>query len=105
MVTRARGLDSREFDAADQLIREAAELVESTDYVILHMELAFARADVAREAGRHTDERRALERALEVAEAKGNVVAAKHARERLAEASHRLRHRFDEDGDGIGRGG
>jgi hypothetical protein len=53
--------------------------------VILHQELAFAQADVAHQAGRDADERRALERALEVAEAKGNVVAAERARGRLTE--------------------
>jgi class 3 adenylate cyclase/tetratricopeptide (TPR) repeat protein len=102
----ARALARRgDLAAADELLREAAEIVEPTDYVILHLDLAFAQADVARVAGRQDEERRALERALEVAEAKGNVVAAKRARERVAEASHRLRYRFDEDGDGIGRGG
>jgi len=36
---------------AEELIREAAEIVEPMDYAILHLELAFARADVARLAG------------------------------------------------------
>jgi hypothetical protein len=53
--------------------------------VILHLELALAQADVAHQAGRGADERRALERALEVAEAKGNVVAAERARRQLAD--------------------
>jgi len=68
---------------ADELLREAAEIVEPTDYAILHLELALAQAEVAREAGRVEDEGRALERAVEVAEAKGNVVAAERARARL----------------------
>ena len=85
-LVRARALARRgEFETAEELVREAAELVEPTDYTILHQELAFAQADVARLAGRRHEERRALERALEVAEAKGNVVAAKRARGRLAE--------------------
>jgi class 3 adenylate cyclase/tetratricopeptide (TPR) repeat protein len=74
-----------DFAAADELLREAAELVEPTDYMVLHLELAFARADVDRLAGRADAERRSLERALDVAEAKGNVVAAEQARRRLAE--------------------
>jgi uncharacterized protein HemY len=71
--------------AADELLREAAEIVEPTDDMLLHLALAFAQADVAHQAGGGGGERRALERALEVAEAKGNVVAAVRARGRLAE--------------------
>jgi hypothetical protein len=70
--------------AADELIAAAAELVDPTDWLDLHIELAMARAEVARLAGRSEEEREALERALTVAEAKGNVVAAERARERLA---------------------
>lgn len=70
---------------AERLIREAAVVVEPTDYAILHQELAFAQAGVARAAGHVDTERRALERAVEVAQAKGNVVATKGARERFAE--------------------
>jgi class 3 adenylate cyclase/tetratricopeptide (TPR) repeat protein len=85
-LVRARALARRgDHDAADELIREAAEIVEPTDYAILHLELELARADVQRQAGRHDGERRALERAIEIAEAKGNLVAAKWARGRLAE--------------------
>jgi class 3 adenylate cyclase/tetratricopeptide (TPR) repeat protein len=85
-LVRARVLARRgDFAEADELLREAEEIVEPTDYVILHLELAFAQADVARLAGRGAEERRALERALEVAEAKGNAVAAERARGRLAE--------------------
>jgi class 3 adenylate cyclase/tetratricopeptide (TPR) repeat protein len=87
-LVRARVLARRgDFETADALIREAAEIVDPTDYVILHLELAFARADVERLAGRHDAERRALERALEVAQAKGNLIAAERARSRLAELS------------------
>jgi class 3 adenylate cyclase len=85
-LVRARALARRgELEAADELIREAAEIIEPTDYAVLHLELAFAHADVERLAGRPDGERRALERALEVAEAKGNIVAAERARGRLAE--------------------
>jgi class 3 adenylate cyclase/tetratricopeptide (TPR) repeat protein len=85
-LVRARVLARRgDFAAADELLREAAEIVEPTDYAILHLELAFAQADVASLAGRTEAGRRALERAAEVAEAKDNVVAAERARERLRE--------------------
>jgi hypothetical protein len=85
-LVRARVLGRRgDLEGADGLIRETAEIVEPTDYTILHLELAFARADVDRLAGRRDDQLRALERALEVAEAKGNAVAAERARALLAE--------------------
>lgn len=85
-LVRARALARRgELEAADELIREAAKIVQPTDYVIWHLDLAFARADVERLAGRRDGERQALEYALEVAEAKGNLVAAERARGRLAE--------------------
>jgi hypothetical protein len=51
----------------------------------LDLAFAFAQADVARQAVRPEDERRALERAVEVAEAKGNIVAADRGRRRLSE--------------------
>ena len=80
-MVRARALAQRgNLAAADDLIREAAEIVEATDYAILHLDLAFARADVERTAGRQDGERHALERAVEVAEAKGNRVAVERAR-------------------------
>ena len=80
-MVRARALGRRgEIHTADDLIREAAEIVESTDYSLMHLDLAFARADVERLAGRTDGARQALERAVEVAEAKGNRVAAERAR-------------------------
>ena len=51
----------------------------------MHLELAFARADVDQLAGRTDGARQALERAVEVAEAKGNRVAAERARRLSAE--------------------
>ena len=85
-MVRARALARRgDLAAADDLIREAAATVEATDYLILHLDLAFARADIERSAGRTDGERQALERAAEVAEAKGNRVAAERARRRSAE--------------------
>ena len=58
----------------------------------MHLDLAFARADVERSAGRTDGARQALERAVEVAEAKGNRVAAERARRRSEEASSRGTH-------------
>jgi class 3 adenylate cyclase/tetratricopeptide (TPR) repeat protein len=85
-LIRARALARRgDVDTADDLLREAAEIIGPTDYAILHLELAFARAEVERLAGRQAGERQALERALAVAEAKGNRMAAERARGRLAE--------------------
>jgi class 3 adenylate cyclase/tetratricopeptide (TPR) repeat protein len=79
-IVRARALARRgNLEAAADLIREAAEIVEPTDYVILHLDLAFARADIERTAGRTDGERQALARAVEVADAKGNRVAAERA--------------------------
>ena len=69
---------------ADELLREAAELIEATDYLFLHTLLNRARADVAGLAGRPGAERKALEAALASAEEKGCLVAAKQIRERLA---------------------
>jgi len=69
---------------ADRLLAEAAALVEPTDSMVLHYDLALARADVARRAGRDAEARAALEHALAVAEQKGNVLGAGRARQELA---------------------
>ncbi|HET7759316.1 MAG TPA: adenylate/guanylate cyclase domain-containing protein [Gaiellaceae bacterium] len=72
--------------AAEQALAEAADLVEPRDYVILHLDLAFACAEVAHVAGRREVERQALEQALSIAEAKGHALAADRARAALASA-------------------
>jgi hypothetical protein len=64
---------------ADELIASAAEIVDATDYIILHIDLAFALAEVAQLARRPDEQRAALEQALSVAEAKGDLLAAGHA--------------------------
>jgi tetratricopeptide (TPR) repeat protein len=69
---------------AEALIREAAEIVDPTDYMGLHLDLAVARADVARDAGRLEDQRVALEHAVDAAEAKGFSLAGEQVRRRLA---------------------
>jgi ATP/maltotriose-dependent transcriptional regulator MalT len=85
-LVRARVLARRgDFDQADELLREAAEIIEPTDYVILHLNVAFARAEVDRLAGRPEAERAALEAALPMAEKKQNLLAVERIRARLAE--------------------
>ena len=74
----------RDVAAADELIASAAKLVDPTDWRSLQYDLARARAEVARLAGRPGAHREALEQALSLAEAKGNVVAAARVREELA---------------------
>ena len=69
---------------AEVQVAEAAELIGSKDFIILHLDLAFVRAEVAR-LGAHPDEARAaLEHALALAEAKGHALAAEQARGELA---------------------
>jgi len=76
-----------DFEQADELLRQAAEIIDPTDYVILHLDLAFARAEVDRLAGRPEAEREVLETALPIAERKQNLVAVDRMRARLAELS------------------
>ena len=85
-LIRARVLARRgDFAQADELLRQGAEIIEATDYVIHQLELAFARAEVDRLAGRPEAERAVLEAALPIAEAKQNLVAADRMRARIAE--------------------
>jgi tetratricopeptide (TPR) repeat protein len=85
-ITRAYVFARRgDIAAADAQVAEAAELAESKDYIIIHLDLAFARAEVARLAGRPDEARAALEHALAVAEAKGHALAAEQARTAMAE--------------------
>jgi tetratricopeptide (TPR) repeat protein len=87
-LVRARVLARRgDFEHADEFLREAMEIIEPTDYVILQLDLAFARAEVDRLAERPDAERRVLETALPIAEAKQNLVAADRIRAMLAELS------------------
>jgi class 3 adenylate cyclase/tetratricopeptide (TPR) repeat protein len=84
-IVRALILSRRgELEAAERALAEAAELVEPRDFVIMHLDLAFARAEVARRTGRTDVERQALEQAVAVAEAKGHVLGADRARAGLA---------------------
>ncbi|HSB38235.1 MAG TPA: adenylate/guanylate cyclase domain-containing protein [Gaiellaceae bacterium] len=72
-----------EQDAAREQLARAAELIEPRDFTILHLDLAFARAEVARLAGRTDEARRALEHGASVAEAKGHLLALERARRTL----------------------
>jgi class 3 adenylate cyclase/tetratricopeptide (TPR) repeat protein len=73
-----------EVDEAERLLAAAAERVGPTDFMSLRFDLALARADVARLAGRPAEAREALEYALALAERKENVLAANRVRELLA---------------------
>jgi len=83
-LVRARVLARRgDLAGADELIASAADIVDATDYILLHIDLALSRAEVASVAGRPGEQRAALERALSVAEAKGDLLAAGRARRGL----------------------
>jgi tetratricopeptide (TPR) repeat protein len=87
-LVRARVLARRgDLDQADELLLEAVALIEPTDYVILHLDVAFARAEVDHLAGRTEAEREVLENALPIAERKRNMVAMERMQARLAELS------------------
>jgi class 3 adenylate cyclase len=81
-LVRARRGD---FERADELVHEAAGLIEATDYLYLYLQLNVVRAEVAGLAGRPDSEREALQKALVSAEEKRCLVAAKQIRERLSE--------------------
>ena len=74
-----------DFERARELLVEATELVDATDYAFLHVEVGTVAATVHRLAGDPVAERAALGKALAAAEQKGHFVAEKRIRERLAE--------------------
>ncbi|HSC48644.1 MAG TPA: adenylate/guanylate cyclase domain-containing protein [Gaiellaceae bacterium] len=73
-----------DFEAANARLAEAADLIEPRDFVILHLDLAFARAEVAQLAGRDVEARTALEQAISIATPKGHALAIERARSALA---------------------
>jgi class 3 adenylate cyclase/tetratricopeptide (TPR) repeat protein len=73
-----------EAEEAGRLLAAAAELIEPTDFMSLHLDLALARAEVARHAHKVAEARRALEHALALAEKKENLLAAGRVRGELA---------------------
>ena len=72
-------------DAAAEAIQAALAISEPTDYLTLREYAAMSLAEVERLAGRSDGERAALEKALRLAEQKGDVLTASRARDRLAE--------------------
>ncbi len=83
-VVRGRVAAQRgDFGTADELLEEAGRLIEQTDFATLQLNVALARAEVARLAGRTDEERAALADALAIAEAKGHTVAVHRIRGRL----------------------
>ena len=84
-LVRARVAGRRgQFEQAEELLREAAAIIEPTDYFIVEIDWALAEAEIARLVGNTEREREALERALSAAEAKGALVIAARARQQLA---------------------
>ena len=77
---------SGSMDEAEALAREASALVEATDDVNMHADTLVDLAEVLRTEGEHDGARAALDRAIELYEAKGNVVGAEAARRMLARA-------------------
>jgi class 3 adenylate cyclase/tetratricopeptide (TPR) repeat protein len=73
-------------EAAHQLLKEATALIEPTDYVLLHVNLGEAAANIHRLLDEPEAERSALEKALSAAGQKGCVVAQSRIRARLGEA-------------------
>jgi ATP/maltotriose-dependent transcriptional regulator MalT len=67
---------------AEAMAREALRLAETTDDVNMHADTLADLAEVLRVAGRSPDAANALSRAIELYEAKGNVVGADRARGR-----------------------
>jgi class 3 adenylate cyclase len=69
---------------AEELLREAGEILAPSDYSIVRTDLALSQADVARLAGEPEAEREALARVVAAADEKGILPVAERARERLA---------------------
>jgi class 3 adenylate cyclase/tetratricopeptide (TPR) repeat protein len=70
-------------ERAHELIGEAERTIAATDFAGAKLEVALARAEVARLGGRGAEEREALANALAIAEAKGHAVAAERIRSQL----------------------
>ena len=73
-----------DFQGANLALAEAGGSIEAVDYVMMHLQLVLARAEVARLAGSEPEEREGLEQAISIAEGKGYLAAATRLRERLA---------------------
>jgi tetratricopeptide (TPR) repeat protein len=73
-----------DYEAADQLAREAVGLSDDTDDLYMQGQVLMALAEVLSLGGRDADAIPVLRQAVEVSERKGNVVTAQEARARLA---------------------
>ena len=73
-------------DAAEQLSCESVALADETDFLDLRWLTRIGRANVLRSAGRGEGARAVLREAARIAEQKGNVVAARRARELLEQS-------------------
>jgi class 3 adenylate cyclase/tetratricopeptide (TPR) repeat protein len=69
-----------ELEVAEQLVQEAVSRAEETDQVDIQAEVRADLGEVLRSAGRHEEAARQFERALQLYERKGNVMAARHVR-------------------------
>jgi DNA-binding SARP family transcriptional activator len=84
--TRAKVLARRgQFEAAESLAREAVEFAEQSDFLHSHADALADLAEVHRLAGRPTEAIAAIEAAIELHEAKGNVLAVERCRALLEE--------------------
>jgi class 3 adenylate cyclase/tetratricopeptide (TPR) repeat protein len=72
--------DEDHADEAERLARECTDLAEQTDFLHLRWRALMSLAEVLRLGGRAEEAAEALERAVAVAEEKGNSVAAEQAR-------------------------
>ena len=89
-IVRATSLAGRgELESAEALARDAVRAVEQTDDLNRQGRVLVALAEIVRSAGREADAVSLLERALELFERKGNVVAADKLRGVLAERGTR----------------
>jgi tetratricopeptide (TPR) repeat protein len=85
-VARARVLSRRgEQDEALELLCEALELVEPTDFIELKAQVHDAHGEVLAREGRQDDAVAAVERAVALHEQKGNVSSARRSRAALDE--------------------
>jgi tetratricopeptide (TPR) repeat protein len=78
-----------DFAEAERLLREAVALSEDVDYINQVAEIWFDLAEVLTLAGRRDEAARALQRALALQDAKGNVVGAARTRNLLSEFERR----------------
>jgi tetratricopeptide (TPR) repeat protein len=84
-TVRGKALAQREeFAAGEKLVREAAALVQETDWLNSRAGVQVDIAEVLHVAGRDDEARSCLKEALHLFEEKENLVAAARIRERLA---------------------